>query len=132
MQKDITTSNPSIAPRIVGVQDVVNKLECDLLDINQFYIHTSTNSLEAYYHQMVDSVVLDLTVIPINQRILGIVPEDDASSVNAALICLANTLAQFFNKIPQDVELDIFSRMNTFPVDDIRQSLWLQHTNRLN
>jgi hypothetical protein len=116
----------------VEVQDVVNKLEQDLLDINQFYIHTSANSLEAYYHQMIDSVVLDLTVIPVNQQILGIVPEDDASSVNAGLICLADKLAQFFNKVPQDVELDIFNRMNTFPVDDIRQSQLLQHTNMLN
>lgn len=131
MQNNIT---PALAtpPSILEVQDIVTKLDGVLLDVDQFYTHALTNSLDAYYHQLIDSVVLDLTVIPVNQEIMGLAPIDDEGSVNAGLVQLSEMLAQVFNKTPHDVEHDVFDRMSTFPIDDTRTSCRLQHTNRLN
>ena len=127
-----TTKSSSLSPQIVEVQDVIDKLDLQLQDIEKYYTHTSSNSLDQYYRQMIDTIVLDLTVIPVNQEILGLEPTDDAGSVNAGLAEMSGKLAKFFNKAPHSVELDVFNRMNTFPIDDTREARRLRHTNRLN
>jgi hypothetical protein len=125
------TLSPS-APQIIEVQDVVDKLDHLLLNVDEFYLHTSSNSLDQYYQQMIDNIVLDLTIIPVNQALLGLEPIDDVGSVNAGLLEMSGMLARFFNKTSSAVEQDVYNRMNTFPVDDIREARHLKHNNRLN
>lgn len=126
MMQDTTQSS-----HILEVQDVVNNLDHQLLDLNLLYTHTSLNTLEQYYQQIISDVVFNLTVIPVNQEILGLEPIDDEASVNVGLGEIAVMLARVFNKTPTAVKADVYSKMDTFPIDDTRESRRLHHANRL-
>lgn len=128
------TQSPATAvepTHITGMQNVVDLLDDQLHNIVLFCSHVSANTIEAYYQQIIDTIVLNLTVIPTNQEFLHLAPQDDTAGVTAGIKYMSSRLAWFFHKSDKDVEKDLFSKMNTFPVADVRNAQWLRHTNML-
>jgi hypothetical protein len=117
---------------VVEIQDIIDKLNIQLLDVSKYYEHTSTNSLDVYYNQLIESIVFDLTIIPVNRDIQDFDSSDSKISINAGMVKLADKLAWFFFKGHTEVEQDLVKLMNTFPVDDARNARWLRHSNMLN
>jgi len=122
-----------LPPSPVEMTDLVSKIQEQCGDLSAMYSHIVNKTTEEYLAKMVQTVVLDLTLIPVVRSLKGLSgPSDDAQTVSSGFKSIAKTIANLFNKEQHEIESRIVEEMNTFPVDDVRQAYLLRFQNRLN
>jgi hypothetical protein len=113
------------------IEDIVKKVEQRSSDIHNLFVHTRDGTMDEFYSEIVDEVIFDITIFPVERSAQQVEVQDDQKSVVRGLHHIAEIIADVFGRPQHDVELDILERMNEFPVDDVRQSRTLYHKNLL-
>jgi hypothetical protein len=113
------------------IEDIVKKVEQRSSDIHALFVHTCDGTMDDFYSEIMNEVVYDITVFPVERSVQQVEIQDDQKSVVRGLHHIAEIVSNAFGRSQHDVELDILERMNEYPVDDMRQSRTLYHKNLL-
>jgi hypothetical protein len=124
-------SNECENQQITEIRDVVDQLDCRLADFSTYYSFSQINNSDTYYNNLIDEIILNLTIIPTNQEFLGKGVHDSTEGVTNGLNVMCERLSWFFHKSCDEVRDHLFEKMKNFPVDDVRNCRRLHLHNQL-
>lgn len=108
--------------RPLDIADVVHKVTTVIGDPQVMCGHIAAGTTADYLNASLDTIILDMTIIPVARMLNELDQEDDASSVALGFKQIATTFASLFNKDQRSIEQIMIEKMNKFPIDDVREA----------
>lgn len=84
-----------------------------------------------YYVQVLNNIVVDITMMPVHRDEDGLDPINDPESMELMFRQIVHVLAETFDKEYQDINNDLFTLIKSFPITDYRTASALRQQNRL-
>lgn len=128
VQEDIAESGPSdddvpaLPDQSMDMIDVIRRVTEVIGDPRTVCGHIAAGTMNDYLDASLDSIVLDMAIIPVARALNDLDADDDAASVTAGFRQIATIFASLFNKDQRSMEQSLISKMNSFPIDDVRES----------
>lgn len=116
----------------LSIDELIEQVEQQACSADLFYPHYLAGTLGVFYQQTITGAVEKLMMIPIYRLDKGLPTIEESDIVAGSLTTLATLIANIVGKSPSTVEKDMMQALDEFPADDIRQSTYLRHQNRLN
>lgn len=113
---------PKVSTTILEMADVINKVNDELCDEHIMCKHIAAGTTATYLDHVLGEVIMDMTIIPVARAILELESVDDAASVSQGFRTVAFMLSELFNMDYKSVETLMLERMNSFPIDDVREA----------
>lgn len=129
--QDETSTDINADSQPVTMDEVVARVEHTICDSHELCKHIAAGTTAEYLTTAVDAIVLDLTIVPIARLMNGDELEDDVGTVTDGFHRIASMLSAYFNQDQQSIETILTARMNSFPIDDVRQSYVLRKQGQL-
>lgn len=118
---------------VLEPEDVLENIQHQLVDVDQFFDYASTDNINTYYRQTLKNIVTDLVVIPVERKNAGLEPMDESEhDIPKILMEVSCSLSTLFEKDQREVEKDLEKIIVDFPVKDVQFARLLRHQNRLN
>lgn len=122
--------------RPVGSYDqLITKFRDQLTDVEQQRSHILKGTLDQYYHDTIQQVITDVTLLPLVRTQLESETyhdqETDRDALHTAVLAIITLFSETFGKSRSEVEMDFQVYMKNYPVDDVREAARLRADNRL-
>ena len=108
--------------KVIDMVDILMKVQDDLCNPHAMCKHIVAGTKSEYLVDVIGQIVMDMTIIPVARRELGLENVDDASTVSNGFHRIAGILADVFNEEQATIEQKMLETMNSFPVDDVREA----------
>lgn len=132
MQNIHNTESISGSPSsILSASDVVDKLRLTTENISELYARQMSGTTEEFFSEVMHRVVTDLTIIPVERSLTGSEETDNPSDVEDACQTIITLISQYFGKTYDAVETALYTLIESFPVDDVRQAAMIKRTTGL-
>ena len=116
----VATIPPSSPP--MSMVEVIDKVVTKIGNPHTMCKHIVAGTTTDYLNASMDEIVMDMTLVPLVRTMDGLDIEDDSTSVALGFKEITALLSNMFNCDHQYVTKTMISKMNEFPIDDIRES----------
>lgn len=126
---EINESPEHIQP--TEMAELIFKIQQKATDVSAMATHITNKTKEKYLDELIQTAVMDLTLIPVVRALRGTVTIDDAHTVTLGFKKIVNILANMFYETPPSVEAKILETMESFPAADVQEAFIRREQNNL-
>lgn len=113
------------------LEDLIVKVQTLTDDVDAYYDHLKSGTLDKFYQQIVETIVVDMMRLPVERTLSGLGPIEDPDDVSRSVTQIAEIISASFNRSKDQVRADIIQAVTACPADDIRSARMLRHNNML-